>query len=149
MAVKGTRTVDSIHKELGLIMWDFVGMARNKAGLEEAIKKIADLKVTFWKEVYVPGVANDLNTELDKALRLIDFMEIGELMAHDALDREESCGGHFREEHQTAEGEALRHDDKFSYVSCWKYDGEGKEPELLKEDLDYQFIQVQTRNYKA
>ena len=125
------------------------GMGRTNEGLETVLKKIAELKKVFWKEVYVPGKANDLNTELDKALRLIDFMEIGELMALDALDREESCGGHFREEHQTPDGEALRHDDKFSYVSCWEYKGENQTPELLKEALNYQFVQVQTRNYKA
>ena len=149
MAVQGKRTVDSIHKELGLIMWDFVGMGRTKEGLEEGLKRIKALREVFWKEVFVPGKAEDLNVELDKALRLIDFMEVGELMALDALDREESCGGHFREEHQTEEGEALRHDDKFSYVSCWKYEGEGKQPEMLKEMLNYEYTQVQTRNYKA
>ena len=149
MAVQGTRTVDSLHKELGLIMWDFVGMARNKAGLQDALVKIKEVREKFWKEVYVPGSANDLNTELDKAIRLVDFIEIGELMALDALDREESCGGHFREEYQTEEGEALRRDDLFSYVSCWKYTGDVDNPELLKEDLNYEFTKVQTRNYKA
>ncbi len=149
MAVQGNRTVDSIHKELGLIMWDFVGMGRNKAGLETALVKLKEVRATFWKEVYVPGAANDLNTELDKAIRLLDFIEVGELMALDALDREESCGGHFREEHQTEEGEALRHDDMFSYVSCWKFTGDDNQPEMIKEDLNYEFVKVQTRNYKA
>ncbi|MEG1616094.1 MAG: fumarate reductase/succinate dehydrogenase flavoprotein subunit [Bacteroidales bacterium] len=149
MNVQGKRTVDSIHKELGLIMWDFVGMARTKESLEIALEKLKGVRKEFWSNVYVPGKADDLNTELDKALRLIDFIEIGELMALDGLNREESCGGHFREEYQTEEGEALRRDDLFSYVSCWKYEGEGKTPELLKEDLNYEFIQVQTRNYKA
>jgi succinate dehydrogenase / fumarate reductase flavoprotein subunit len=149
MAVQGTRTVDSIHKELGHIMWDNVGMGRTKAGLEEGLKKLGELRKTFWKEVYVPGEASTLNTELDKAIRLLDFIEIGELMARDALHREESCGGHFREEHQTEEGEAKRDDKNFMYVGCWKYMGEGKEPELYKEMLDYQEIKVQTRNYKS
>ena len=149
MAVQGSRTVDSIHKELGHIMWEHVGMGRTKAGLEEGLKKLGELRKTFWKEVYVPGEANSLNVELDKAIRLLDFIEIGELMARDALHREESCGGHFREEHQTEEGEAKRDDKNFMYVGCWKYMGEGKEPELYKEMLDYQEIKVQTRNYKS
>ncbi len=148
MAVQGHRTVDSIHKELGHIMWEHVGMGRTKEGLEEGLKKLAAIRDTFWKEVYVPGKADSLNTELDKAIRLLDFIEIGELMARDALHREESCGGHFREEHQTPEGEAQRDDKNFMYVGCWKYMGEGKEPELWKEMLDYQEIKVQTRNYK-
>ena len=149
MAVQGSRTVDSIHKELGHIMWEHVGMGRTKAGLEEGLKKLGELRKTFWKEVYVPGEANSLNTELDKTIRLLDFIEVGELMARDALHREESCGGHFREEHQTEEGEAKRDDKNFMYVGCWKYMGEGKEPELYKEMLDYQEIKVQTRNYKS
>ncbi len=149
MSVQGKRSVDSIHRELGLIMWDFVGMARSAEGLRTALKKILDVKKTFWTEVFIPGSRNDLNVELEKALRLADFLEIGELMARDALNREESCGGHFREEYQTPEGEALRQDDKFSYVSCWKYQGEGQEPKLLKEKLEYEFVARQTRNYKA
>ena len=149
MSVQGKRSVDSIHRELGLIMWDFVGMARSAEGLRTALKKILDVKKTFWTEVFIPGSRNDLNVELEKALRLADFLEIGELMARDALNREESCGGHFREEYQTPEGEALRQDDKFSYVSCWKFEGEGKEPKLLKEKLEYEFVARQTRNYKA
>ena len=148
MKVQGSRTVDSIHKELGHIMWEHVGMGRTKAGLEEGLKKLKALRETFWKEVYVPGEMNSLNVELDKAVRLLDFIEIGELMARDALHREESCGGHFREEHQTEEGEAKRDDANFMYVGCWKYMGEGKEPELWKEMLNYQEIKVQTRNYK-
>ncbi len=149
MAIQGSRSVDSIHRELGLIMWEFVGMGRTAAGLKTALEKIQEIKNTFWTEVYIPGNRNDLNVELEKALRLADFIEIGELMARDALNREESCGGHFREEYQTPEGEALRQDDKFSYVACWKYMGEGKEPQLLKEKLDYEFVVRQTRNYKS
>ena len=148
MAIKGTRSVDSIHKELGLVMWDNVGMARTKESLEKAIEEIARVEKIFWSELRIPGEADTLNIELEKALRLLDFIEIGRLMAYDALNREESCGGHFREEHQTEEGEAKRDDENFSYVACWKYTGEGQEPELLKEDLNYQYIKVQQRNYK-
>ena len=149
MAIKGTRSVDSIHKELGHIMWDFVGMARTDASLKTAIEKITALEKVFWSDLRIPGEADSLNIELEKALRLWDFIETGKLMAYDALNREESCGGHFREEYQTPEGEALRRDDEFSYVACWKYEGEGKKPELLKEPLNYEFIKVQTRNYKS
>ncbi|MEI7677218.1 MAG: fumarate reductase/succinate dehydrogenase flavoprotein subunit [Bacteroidales bacterium] len=149
MSIKGTRSVDSLHKQLGLVMWDFVGMGRNKAGLETAIAKIKEVKKEFWSNVRIPGSGDDLNIELEKALRVADFIEIGYLMAVDALHREESCGGHFREEYQTEEGEALRQDDKFSYVGCWKFNGEDKEPELLKEELVYEAIKVQQRNYKA
>ena len=149
MSIQGKRSVDSIHRELGLIMWDFVGMGRTKEGLETALTKIKEVRKEFWSNVFIPGKADDLNNELEKALRLADFIEIGELMARDALMREESCGGHFREEYQTPEGEALRQDDKFSFASCWKYMGEGVEPKLLKEKLDYEFIKRQTRNYKS
>ena len=148
MSIKGKRSVDSIHKELGLVMWDFVGMARTKESLENAMNKIKALKKEFWSNVFIPGEANSLNTELEKALRLSDFLEIGYLMAIDAYNREESCGGHFRSEYQTEEGEALRQDDKFSYVACWHYQGEDKDPELLKEPLDYEFTERKTRNYK-
>ena len=148
MAIKGTRSVDSIHKELGLVMWDNVGMARTKESLEKALKEIARVEKIFWSDLRIPGDADTLNIELEKALRLLDFIEIGKLMAYDALNREESCGGHFREEHQTEEGEAKRDDENFSYVACWKYTGQGQEPELIKEDLNYQYIKVQQRNYK-
>lgn len=121
--IQGHRTVDSIHKDLGHIMWEYVGMGRTKESLETAIEKLKDLKKEFWSNVYVPGKVEDLNIELGKALRLADFIEIGELIAHDALNRNESCGGHFREEYQTPEGEALRQDEEYSYVSCWKYTG--------------------------
>ncbi len=148
MAIKGTRSVDSIHKELGLVMWDNVGMARTKESLENALKEIDRVEKIFWSDLRIPGEADTLNIELEKALRLLDFIEIGRLMAYDALNREESCGGHFREEHQTEEGEAKRDDENFSYVACWKYTGQGEEPELIKEDLNYQYIKVQQRNYK-
>ena len=148
MNIKDQHSVDSLHKKLGHIMWDFVGMGRDAEGLKAAIQKLSDLKKEFWSDLRIPGSGNDLNVELEKALRLADFIEIGELMAHDALDREESCG-HFRLEHQTEEGEALRHDDKFAYVSCWQYQGEDKAPVMLKEELDYEFIVRQQRNYKS
>ena len=148
-AINGKRSSDSIHKELGLIMWDLVGMGRTEAQLKEAIVKIGEVKKEFWSNLFIPGDVEDLNIELEKALRLADYIEIGLLMANDALLREESCGGHFREEHQTEDGEALRHDDKFSFVACWEFAGDDETPKLIKEDLDYQFIEVETRNYKA
>ena len=148
MSIKGKQSVDSLHKKLGHIMWDFVGMGREREGLEKAIVELKALKKEFWNDVRIPGKADDLNVELEKALRLADFIEIGELMARDAHDREESCGGHFRLEHQTPEGEALRHDDQFAYVSCWEYQGEDQDPVLLKEPLDYEFVVRQQRNYK-
>ncbi|PXV60054.1 succinate dehydrogenase / fumarate reductase flavoprotein subunit [Dysgonomonas alginatilytica] len=149
MSIKGTRSVDSIHKELGLIMWDFVGMGRTKESLEKAIEDIKKVKKEFWSNVRIPGEASTLNVELEKALRVADFLEIGYLMAIDGLSRNESCGGHFREEYQTPEGEALRRDDEYAYVSCWKFTGEDQEPELIKEPLDYEFVVRQQRNYKA
>ena len=147
-AVKGKRSVDSYHKELGLIMWNQVGMARNEAGLKEAIEKIQALKADFWKNVFVAGENAEFNQDLEKALRLVDFFEIGELMARDALNRNESCGGHFREEMQTEEGETKRDDENYMYVAAWEYKGEGVEPELHKEPLVYENIKIATRNYK-
>jgi len=144
----GSKTVDSFHKKLGLIMWDHVGMARNKEGLEKAIKEIRELRDDFWKDVKVPGSMEGVNVELEKATRVADFLELGELMAMDALKREESCGGHFREEFQTEEGEAVRNDQDYMYVSAWEYKGPDKEPELHKEPLNYEYIEVKTRNYK-
>ena len=147
-AVKGKRSVDSYHKELGLIMWNNVGMARNEAGLKEAIAKIQALKADFWKNVFVAGENAEFNQELEKALRLVDFFEIGELMARDALNRNESCGGHFREEMQTEEGETKRDDENYMYVAAWEYKGENEVPELHKEPLVYENIKIATRNYK-
>ena len=144
---KGTKSVDYFHKKLGLIMWNECGMARNEKGLKQAIADIRGLREEFWKEVRVPGTADSINPELEKAGRVADFLELGELMCIDALQREESCGGHFREEHQTEEGEALRHDDKFMYVSCWDNKG-NYEWELHKEDLNYEVIKPSQRNYK-
>ncbi len=147
-AINGKRSVDSIHKELGLIMWDLVGMARNKSGLQEAIEKIQKVKEAFWSDVRIPGELDELNVELEKANRLADFIEIGELMAYDALNREESCGGHFREEHQTEEGEAMRDDANYTYVACWEYKGEAEKPQMHKEELKFEYIEVKQRNYK-
>ena len=148
MNIKGKRTVDSIHKELGHIMWEYVGMARNKAGLDKAIGLIQDLKKEFWSNVYVAGETGVFNQELEKALRVADFLEIGELMARDALNRNESCGGHFREEMQTEEGETKRDDENYMYVSAWEYKGDDVKPELHKEPLKFEFAHVATRNYK-
>lgn len=147
-AIQGKRSVDSIHKELGLVMWDFVGMARTKESLEKAIVRIEEIKKEFWSNVRVPGSMDGMNVELEKASRLADFIEVGKLMAYDALNREESCGGHFREEYQTEEGEALRQDDKFAYVSAWGYEGEEAAPSLTKEDLIYEETKMLQRNYK-
>jgi succinate dehydrogenase / fumarate reductase flavoprotein subunit len=148
IAIKGSRSVDTFHKKLGLIMWDHVGMARNKEGLEEAIHMIQDLRDEFWKDVRIPGKVDELNAELDKAMRVADFLELGELMARDALTRNESCGGHFREEYQTEEGEALRDDQNFTFVSAWEFKGVDEEPVLQKEPLNYENIEVKQRNYK-
>ncbi len=147
--IKGHRSVDSIHKELGHIMWEHVGMGRTKAGLEEGLKLLKELRKTFYKELFVPGTTDGVNVELEKAIRLEDFILMGELIANDALHREESCGGHFREEHQTPEGEAQRDDENFFYVGCWEYQGnDDATPVLNKEPLVYEAIKVQTRNYK-
>ena len=149
-AIKGKRSVDSIHKELGHIMWEHVGMGRTKAGLEEGIKMIGELRKEFYTNLFVPGTTEGVNVELEKALRLEDFLLMGQLIANDALHREESCGGHFREEHQTEEGEAKRDDENFFYVGCWEYQGaDDKKPVLHKEPLEYEIIKVQTRNYKS
>ncbi len=148
MSINGKQSVDDIHKRLGLIMWDNVGMARTKESLEKAITEIQALRKEFWQDVKVVGTADSFNVELEKALRLADFLELGELMARDALNREESCGGHFRSEHQTEEGEALRHDEEFAYASVWEYKGMDETPELTKESLEYEFTHRAQRNYK-
>ena len=150
MSIKGNRTVDSIHKELGHIMWEYVGMGRTKEGLEKAIHKLNELRKVFESDLKIPGSQDGMNIELDKAFLLNDFITMGELIAYDALSRNESCGGHFREEYQTEEGEAKRDDDNCFYVSCWEYEGsDGKAPSLIKEPLHYEAIKVQTRNYKS
>lgn len=146
---KGTRSVDSFHKALGHIMWNKVGMARNAEGLREAIKEIAELREEFYKDVFVPGSADELNPELEKATRVADFLELGQLMAMDALQRKESCGGHFREEFQTEEGEALRDDVNFTFVGAWEYKGADiNKEEMHKEELTFEFIELKTRSYK-
>ncbi len=148
MSIKGTQSVDSLHKKFGLKLWDFVGMARNKEGLEKALEDFKQIKEEFWKDLRITGETNEFNPELEKAARLADFIEIGELMARDALQREESCGGHFREEHQTEEGEAKRDDANYMFAGAWEYKGEDADPVLNKEPLIYENIKVQTRNYK-
>ena len=148
--VKGDESVDHIHKKLYTILWNKVGMARNLEGLKEALVELKALRKEFYEHVRIPGEKEGLNVELDKAIHLRDFITMGELMAYDAINRNESCGGHFREESQTEEGEAKRDDEHYMYVACWKYEGsDDAEPTLLKEDLNYQYIKVQTRNYKS
>jgi succinate dehydrogenase / fumarate reductase flavoprotein subunit len=145
----GTKSVDHFHKRLGLIMWNKVGMARNQQGLREAIREISELKAEFRRDVFVPGSADDLNPELEKALRVEDFMDLGQLMAMDALLRDESCGGHFREEYQDAEGETLRDDENFKFAGAWEYKGDDiSQSQLHKEELNYEFITIAARNYK-
>ena len=148
LSINGKQSVDDIHKKLGHIMWENVGMARSKESLEKAISEIQALRKEFWKDVKVVGKANEFNVELEKALRLADFLELGELMARDALNREESCGGHFRVEHQTEEGEAKRDDEHFVYAAVWEYKGENEAPELTKEPLNFEFVHPAQRNYK-
>lgn len=147
MSIKGKTSVESFHKRLGTIMWDKCGMARNAQGLQQAITEIRQLKEEFWSDVRIPGEVNEMNFELDKAGRVADFIELGELMCKDALAREESCGGHFREEHQTEEGEALRDDENFMYVAAWEYKGDHNW-ELHKEDLKYDVVKPTARSYK-
>jgi len=148
MQIRGTQSVDSLHRKFGLKLWDLVGMTRNRDGLAQAIKEFSQLRQEFWNDVRIPGDQNELNQELEKASRVADFIEIGELLARDAFMREESCGGHFREEYQTAEGEASRNDNDFMFVGAWEFTGVETEPILHKEPLAYENIKVQTRNYK-
>ncbi|MEG1572303.1 MAG: FAD-binding protein, partial [Bacteroidales bacterium] len=147
LSIQGKTSVDTFHKHLGKIMWDGVGMGRNKESLTTAIEQIKVLREEFWKDVRVVGQADEMNVELEKALRLSDYLEMGELMAKDALVREESCGGHFREEYQTPEGEALRRDDEFMHVAAWEYKGT-EEAIRHQEELKYEAIKVAARNYK-
>ena len=150
MGIQGKRSVDSIHKELGHIMWEYVGMGRTEAGLKTALAKLKEIRKEFETNLFIPGKKEGMNVELDKAIRLNDFITMGELIAYDALNRNESCGGHFREEYQTEEGEAKRDDEHYFYVSCWEYQGsDDKAPVLYKEPLVYEAIKVQTRNYKS
>ena len=147
MSIQGKESVESFHKRLGKIMWEKCGMARNAKGLQEAIAEIQALRKEFWSNVRIPGSADGMNTELDKANRVADFIELGELMCKDALQREESCGGHFREESQTDEGEAKRNDEQFMYVSAWEYK-DISNWELHKETLDYEIMHPTQRSYK-
>ncbi len=148
LAVEGTRSVDSFHRELGQILWEYCGMSRNMAGLERALKQIPELRETFWRDVRVTGRGEDLNQSLEKAGRVADFLEFGELMCQDALDRDESCGAHFREEHQTGEGEAKRDDERYAYVSAWEFTGVGQAPRLHKEALTFEHVPLSQRSYK-
>ncbi|MCZ2356519.1 MAG: fumarate reductase/succinate dehydrogenase flavoprotein subunit [Bacteroidia bacterium] len=147
LSIKGKKTPDEYHRELGKIMWDYCGMARNEKGLEYAKAQIRALREDFWKNVLIPGNAQELNVTLEKALRVSDFLELGELMVIDALHRKESCGGHFREEYQE-DGEAKRDDENFTYVAAWQYQGEGNEPVLHKEDLVFDYVKPTKRSYK-
>jgi succinate dehydrogenase / fumarate reductase flavoprotein subunit len=147
MSIKGSQSVESFHKRLGKIMWDKCGMARNEQGLKEAIEEIRQLKKDFWSDVRIPGGIMEVNNELDKANRVADFIELGELMCIDALHRRESCGGHFREEMQTEEGEALRDDEHFQYAAAWEYKGDGSW-EMHKEDLTFEVAKPTQRSYK-
>jgi succinate dehydrogenase / fumarate reductase flavoprotein subunit len=147
LSINGKHSVDFFHKALGDIMWSDVGMARTKESLERALKAIPELRARFWKEVRVPGAGAEFNQELEKAGRVADFLEFGELMCLDALDRDESCGGHFREEHQT-DGEAKRDDDRFAHVSAWEYTGPTSAPRLHTEPLVFEYVKLATRSYK-
>jgi succinate dehydrogenase / fumarate reductase flavoprotein subunit len=148
LSCNGKRTADSFHKELGRIMWEHCGMARNKVGLEKALKLIPALREEFWKNVKVTGGEEELNQTLERAGRIADFLELGELLCLDALHREESCGGHFREEHQFPDGEARRDDANFAYVAAWEFAGPNKTPVLNKEPLVYEEVKMTTRSYK-
>jgi succinate dehydrogenase / fumarate reductase, flavoprotein subunit len=148
LGIRGTRTVDSLHKELGKVMWEFCGMTRNADGLKQALQVIPQLREEFWRTVNVPGSDVELNQALEKAGRVADFLELGELMCRDALHREESCGGHFREEFQTADGEAQRDDDRFAYVAAWEFGGAGRDPILNKEPLVFENVKLSQRSYK-
>lgn len=160
IAIGGERSVDSFHRELGQIMWDHCGMERSREGLQEALRRIPEIRAEFWKNVRIPGEADEMNAELEKAGRVADYLEFAELMCYDALNREESCGGHFRAEHQFTEqspeviegktqaGEALRHDDEYSYVAAWEFTGPGKQPILHKEELEFEFVTPSIRSYK-
>ena len=148
LSINGSRTVDSFHKELGHIMWDYCGMERNEEGLRKAIGLIRELRAEFWRDVKVLGVNEELNQALEKAHRVADFLELGELMCIDALHRRESCGGHFRSESQTEDGEALRHDDEFAYVAAWEFGGVDSKPVLHKEALEYEYVEMKQRSYK-
>jgi succinate dehydrogenase / fumarate reductase flavoprotein subunit len=148
LSVNGRRTVDSFHRQLGKIVWDYCGMSRNAAGLEQAIGQIQNLREEYWQNVRVPGSGADFNQSLEKAGRVADFFDLAELMCVDALHRNESCGGHFREEYQTPDGEAQRDDENFSYAAAWEYQGAGNPETLVKEPLDFHYVHPSQRSYK-
>jgi succinate dehydrogenase / fumarate reductase flavoprotein subunit len=148
LGARGTRPVEELHQDLGRIMWDYCGMSRNAAGLQKAISMIAELRERFWREVRVPGVNEEYNVALERSLRVADFMEFAQVICHDALARNESCGAHFREEHQTPDGEALRDDDNYCHVSAWEYTGVGETPAMHQEPLRFENVTLTTRTYK-
>jgi succinate dehydrogenase / fumarate reductase, flavoprotein subunit len=148
LSIDGTRTVDSFHRELGRVMWDYCGMERSEEGLRKAVGRIRELRAEFWSDVKVLGTGAELNQALERAGRVADFFELGELMCIDALVRRESCGGHFRVESQTEDGEALRNDDEFAHISAWEFGGEGGRPVLHKEPLVYEYVEMKQRSYK-
>ncbi|MFL6529521.1 MAG: fumarate reductase/succinate dehydrogenase flavoprotein subunit, partial [Chthoniobacterales bacterium] len=150
IGVNGKRSLDSLHRELGLLMWDKCGMARNAAGLREALNRIPELREEFWNNVRVPGTGDEYNQSLERAGRVADYMEFAELMCIDALQRDESCGGHFREEHQTPDGEALRNDENFAAVFAWEFQGNGQiaPPKLHREELRFETVELTQRSYK-
>jgi succinate dehydrogenase / fumarate reductase flavoprotein subunit len=148
MSINGNQSPETFHRRLGKIMWEYCGMSRNADGLQKARKMVQDLREEFYSDLYVPGDKNDYNPELEKAYRVADFLELGEVMILDALNREESCGGHFREEYQTEEGEALRRDEEFAYVAAWGWEDTKQEPELHKEELVFENVELKTRSYK-
>jgi succinate dehydrogenase / fumarate reductase flavoprotein subunit len=147
-SIRGTRSATSFHRELGKIVWEYCGMARNAEGLRKALTLIPALRQEFWMDLLVPGTGEELNQELERAGRVADFLELAELMCIDALQREESCGAHFRVEHQTPDGEALRHDDAFAYVAAWEFAGDGRQPILHKETLVFENVALATRSYR-
>ena len=148
LAVNGTKTVDDFHIELGRLMWNACGMSRTREGLEDALTKIPELRERFWREVRVPGSGDTFNQSLEKAGRVADFLEFAELMCHDALDRDESCGAHFREEHVTEDGEARRDDENYAYSAVWEFNGVGEAPTLHKEPLEFEYVPLSQRSYK-
>jgi len=148
LAIQGKQSVDDFHKRLGKVLWDHCGMSRNGEGLTKAKKMVQEIRDEFWKDLKVPGAANELNQELEKAVRLADFLELGELMIEDALNRKESCGGHFREEYRTEEGEARRDDENYTYVAAWEFKGTGQPAMLHKEELVFENVELKQRSYK-
>jgi len=148
LSIGGSRSPDSFHREAGQLIWDYCGMGRTKEGLEKALQRLPEIRAEFWTNLKVLGSGEELNVGLEKAGRVADFLELGELMCRDALYREESCGGHFREEHQTPEGEAERDDQHFQYVAAWEFTGVDSAPNLHKEALDFEYVKPSQRSYK-